>query len=146
MKKSKSAENAEDVEKKTTDENVQDENIQSVEASANESQNKEDKDGIRRIIKLGPEKNNEENTETRDAAGSEEASVENMKQMEDSGSSGNVDEQGEKKVESTSAVVSEQNQQVLLQNLKDFDFQLKKNQEEIKNLSEKVESISKDLD
>ena len=34
----------------------------------------------------------------------------------------------------------------ILQNLKDFDFQIKKNQEDITNVSEKVESISKDLD
>jgi archaellum component FlaC len=34
----------------------------------------------------------------------------------------------------------------ILQNLKDFDFQIKKNQEDIGNLTEKVESLSKDLD
>ncbi len=34
----------------------------------------------------------------------------------------------------------------ILQNLKDFDFQIKKNQEDISTLSEKVESLSKDLD
>jgi len=34
----------------------------------------------------------------------------------------------------------------ILQNLKDFDFQIKKNQEEITNMNEKVESLSKDLD
>ena len=34
----------------------------------------------------------------------------------------------------------------ILQNLKDFDFQIKKNQEEITNIYEKVESLSKDLD
>jgi hypothetical protein len=34
----------------------------------------------------------------------------------------------------------------ILQNLKDFDFQIKKNQEEITNINGKVESLSKDLD
>lgn len=34
----------------------------------------------------------------------------------------------------------------ILQNLKDFDFQIKKNQEEITNMNAKVESLSKDLD
>lgn len=34
----------------------------------------------------------------------------------------------------------------ILQNLKDFDFQIKKNQEDINTLSDKVESLSKDLD
>jgi hypothetical protein len=34
----------------------------------------------------------------------------------------------------------------ILQNLKDFDFQIKKNQEDLTALSEKVESLSKDLD
>lgn len=34
----------------------------------------------------------------------------------------------------------------MLQNMKDFDFQIKKNQEDITNLVEKVENLSKDLD
>jgi archaellum component FlaC len=34
----------------------------------------------------------------------------------------------------------------ILQNMKDFDFQIKKNQEEITHIVEKVESLSKDLD
>lgn len=34
----------------------------------------------------------------------------------------------------------------ILQNLKDFDFQIKKNAEDITNITEKVESLSKDLD
>jgi predicted RNase H-like nuclease (RuvC/YqgF family) len=34
----------------------------------------------------------------------------------------------------------------ILQNMKDFDFQIKKNQEEITNIYTKVESLSKDLD
>jgi seryl-tRNA synthetase len=34
----------------------------------------------------------------------------------------------------------------MLQNMKDFDFQIKKNQEEITNIYQKVESLSKDLD
>ncbi len=33
-----------------------------------------------------------------------------------------------------------------MQNLKDFDFQIKKNQEEITNINQKVENLSKDLD
>jgi len=34
----------------------------------------------------------------------------------------------------------------ILQNLKDFDFQIKKNQEDITHVTEKVENLSKDLD
>ncbi len=34
----------------------------------------------------------------------------------------------------------------MLQNMKDFDFLIKKNQEDITNISNKVESLSKDLD
>jgi len=34
----------------------------------------------------------------------------------------------------------------MLQNIKDFDFQIKKNQEDINNIANKVESLSKDLD
>lgn len=34
----------------------------------------------------------------------------------------------------------------ILQNMKDFDFQIKKNKEDVTNLLEKVENLSKDLD
>jgi flagellar protein FlaC len=34
----------------------------------------------------------------------------------------------------------------MLQSIKDFDFQIKKNQEEINNLNQKLEAMSKDLD
>jgi len=34
----------------------------------------------------------------------------------------------------------------ILQNLKDFDFQIKKNQEDITHVTEKIDSLSKDLD
>jgi predicted RNase H-like nuclease (RuvC/YqgF family) len=34
----------------------------------------------------------------------------------------------------------------ILQNMKDFDFQIKKNQEDLTNLNERVENLSKDLD
>jgi archaellum component FlaC len=34
----------------------------------------------------------------------------------------------------------------ILQNMKDFDFQIKKNQEDLTNINEKVENLSKDLD
>lgn len=34
----------------------------------------------------------------------------------------------------------------ILQNMKDFDFQIKKNQEDITSIHQKVESLSKDLD
>jgi len=34
----------------------------------------------------------------------------------------------------------------ILQNMKDFDFQIKKNQEELTSINQKVENLSKDLD
>lgn len=34
----------------------------------------------------------------------------------------------------------------MLQNMKDFDFQIKKNQEDITNIAEKIDGITKDLD
>ena len=34
----------------------------------------------------------------------------------------------------------------MLQNMKDFDFQIKKNQEDISNISEKIDALTKDLD
>ena len=39
-----------------------------------------------------------------------------------------------------------ESKRAILQNLKDFDFQIKKNQEDINKLSEKLDSLSKDLD
>ena len=34
----------------------------------------------------------------------------------------------------------------MLQSIKDFDFQIKKNQEEVTNLNEKLDAVTRDLD
>ena len=149
MKKSKSAERVED--KPAVEETQSEtETTQVNEGATNEPQNNKEKDGIRRIIKLGPEKNGKENSEVEKTDVGEnkvETSNDAAQQVNEERISETAGEANNKTVEKGSS--SEQipgQQQVLLQNLKDFDFQLKKNQEEIKNLSEKVESISKDLD
>jgi archaellum component FlaC len=52
-------------------------------------------------------------------------------------------------VSGTSADTSREDleqKRTMLQNMKDFDFMIKKNQEDITNISNKVESLSKDLD
>lgn len=146
MRKNKSVENTESVEeKKLTNEQMQDEVKQEVNTNTQTSDSGEGKDSIRRIIKLGLDKNTEKATQ----GGNEirEETVEAVEQQpREESSYATVEEPKKDVVETSSPGELLDQQRAVLQNVKDFNFQIKKNQEEIKNLSEKVESISKDLD
>jgi len=90
------------------------------------SDTKTDVDGLRKVIKLGPEA-----TE----GGEQKPETLNEKPKEDA-----LDDEG-----STAKETLEQKRAVL-QNIKDFDFQIKKNQQNIDGINNKLESLSKDLD
>ncbi|HEC94807.1 MAG TPA: hypothetical protein ENI45_02435 [Thermoplasmatales archaeon] len=149
MRKNKSAEDTDNVEeKKLTNEQMQDEVKQeeNTNTQTNDSADvKQDKDSIRRIIKLGPDKNTEEAAEE-EKKNKEETVETDEQQPKEKSSPAAVDEPKKDVAETSSPGELLDQQRAVLQNIKDFDFQIKKNQEEIKNLSEKVESISKDLD
>ncbi|HID26160.1 MAG TPA: hypothetical protein EYP23_06865, partial [Thermoplasmata archaeon] len=136
MRKNKSVENTESVEeKKLTNEQMQDEVKQEVNTNTQTSDSGEGKDSIRRIIKLGLDKNTEKATQ----GGNEirEETVEAVEQQpREESSYATVEEPKKDVVETSSPGELLDQQRAVLQNVKDFNFQIKKNQEEIKNLSE----------
>ncbi|MHA1221341.1 MAG: flagella accessory protein C [Candidatus Heimdallarchaeota archaeon] len=88
---------------------------------------KNDVDSLRKVIKLSPE-----------PAETEEQKPEMQDEALKEGDS--LDDEG-----STSRETLEQ-KRALLQNIKDFDFQIKKNQQDIDGITNKLGSLSKDLD
>jgi len=105
-------------------------NAETNEEDASESatvDTKSDVDSLRKVIKLSPE-----------AAETEEQKPETQDEALKEGDS--LDEEG-----STSRETLEQ-KRALLQNIKDFDFQIKKNQQDIDGITNKLGSLSKDLD
>lgn len=89
---------------------------------------KNNADDLRRVIKLGPkeDENSKKQGEKKDK---------NIKENEPI-----VDDP-----ETTTRESLEQ-KRAILQSIKDFDFQIKKNSEDINNLNQKLDSITKDLD
>jgi len=105
-------------------------NAETNEEDASESaavDTKNDVDSLRKVIKLSPEatETEEQKPETQD---------ESLKEGD------LLDEEGP-----TSRETLEQ-KRALLQNIKDFDFQIKKNQQDIDGITNKLGSLSKDLD
>jgi len=91
------------------------------------AEKKSNVDDIRKVIKLGTteEKQTEERNETSDKKTQEDVSS---------------DSRGKTPRETL------EQKRAILQSIKDFDFQIKKNQEEIGGLNQKLEAIFKDLD
>jgi len=114
------------------------------EQKVEETQSTENRDSIRRIIKFNQDEKSEETKseekteETAEAKTEEPTKEKPMPENESKGetSAAAAPSQGE----------SLEQQRALMQSIKDFDYQIKKNNEEIKNLKEQVETISKDLD
>jgi len=80
-----------------------------------------DANSIRQVIKLSPTSN--------DASGDNASSA-----------------QPSSSLDSTSIKGALELKREILQRIKDFDFQIKKNREEIENLSQRLDSVTKDLD
>ena len=85
---------------------------------------KRDVDSLRKIIKLGP--------------------TEEDKKSNDSGDIAHLDDSA--KSSDLSSRESLEQRRAILQSIKDFDFQIKKGQEDVNAINQRLESISKDLD
>ncbi len=94
---------------------------------------KADVDSIRKVIKL--ESPEETSTETEKSEALDEKAEEVPKEKDISGSA----------PDPTTGKPPEQNMEVL-KGMKDFDFQIKKNQGGITNLNQKLDSVTRDLD
>ncbi|RLF35473.1 MAG: hypothetical protein DRM99_04590 [Thermoplasmata archaeon] len=102
-----------------TDKN-EEKNTEKAEENTN-ADKKSDTDELRKVIKVG---NNEENKQT------EKTPEQNIPEN----------------TEETPNRETLEQKRAILQSIKDFDFQIKKNQEEIAALNKKLDSVSKDLD
>lgn len=109
-------------------------------AKANETP-KEDVENLRKVIKLND--NAEESKEEKKTEGSsEKADEEDLDDISDL-----VDEAEEQGSTAPASTREELEQKrAILQRIKDFDFQIKKNQQDINSIGEKITSLSKDLD
>jgi len=102
------------------------------EGTAKDSSNVKKDDSIRKVIKLG-------STEEKPKEDSKLADLGDIVPTEDQAKagSGSSDSNTRENLEQKRAI---------LQSIKDFDFQIKKNQEDINGINQKLESLSKDLD
>jgi len=104
--------------KKTEEQNQEEqENQQEKEPEKKEEKpEKEDVEKLRKVIKVN-DNNNDQEKQTEDTTDTDMDTREGLEQK-----------------------------RAILQSIKDFDFQIKKNQEEITDLNQKLDSVSKDLD
>jgi len=104
-----------------------------------ESKSKKDADDLRKVIKVDESKEEEKTANEEKPPVEEEPSKE--KKPEPGKTNPKTDDDGE-----PSTRENLEQKRAILQSIKDFDFQIKKNQEEITTLNKKIESVTKDLD
>jgi archaeal flagellar protein FlaC len=102
--------------------------------SSNNSEKVEDVESLRKVIKL-KDTDNESNDSNQKEEGEEDLS--DLVSDEEPVSSSAPAESSREALEQ---------KRILLQRIKDFDLQIKKNQSDINSISEKINAISKDLD
>jgi len=128
----KSTEEKKDIEQPTAPSEKQDSNDTSEEII-------EDVESLRSVIKLD---GNEGVTEVGEKSEGDKKKEEKSDDVDEP-----VEESDETRSnDSASARESLEQKRVLLQRIKDFDLQIKKNQQDINDVSEKINAISKDLD
>jgi len=106
---------------------------------------KEEKDDIRKIIKF--ESTEETPTEEEESTQKpQEPPKKDSDDRPDIDISGEIEEVAAEEGATTTTRESLEHKRELLQHIKDFEFQIKKNQEDINGLSEKIVGVTKDLD
>ena len=123
-----------------------------VNSTNNTEEKKEDTENLRKIIKLGSTKEDPGDEEK-----TEEDTNQETKEKDEEGTKKNAE--NDTKVEQTVPESEDREQseekrsrdeleqrRSIMQNIKDFDFQIKKNQQDIAGLTEKISTLSKDLD
>lgn len=106
---------------------------------------KEEKDDIRKIIKF--ESTEETPTEEEESTQKpQEPPKKDSDDRPDIDISGEIEEVAAEEGATTTTRESLEHKRELLQHIKDFKFQIKKNQEDINGLSEKIVGVTRDLD
>ena len=104
----------------------------------------EDVESIRRVIKVGSEGESPQE----DVNANEEMKVEKEpKEKEESNVKNNsIDNTNQTSSDTKTGRETLEQKRAILQSIKDFDFQIKKNQEDLGKVSDRVDSLTKDLD
>jgi len=108
---------------------------------------KEEKDDIRKIIKFESteETPTEENEEGKSTQKPQEPPKKDSDDRPDIDISGEIEKVAAEEGATTTTRESLEHKRELLQHIKDFEFQIKKNQEDINGLSEKIVGVTRDL-
>lgn len=117
-------------------------NEQAPEVEKKDEQPTEDVESLRKVIKLNDNSNDaqEENQQAESKSeGKEEDNLEGIDDLVEE-----AEEQGSAAPASTREELEQK--RAILQRIKDFDFQIKKNQQDINAVGEKITALSKDLD
>jgi archaeal flagellar protein FlaC len=137
MGKSDSASaNAPDKEKEASNKNVSN-------ADGKDEQPKEDVENLRKVIKLNDNENEGKKSEQ-----PAESTKDEKNEEDDLDGINDLVEEAEEQGTAAPASTREELEQkrAILQRIKDFDFQIKKNQQDINAVGEKITALSKDLD
>jgi flagellar protein FlaC len=110
----------------------QEENNQSESKQESSSESKKDLENIRRVIKVNEDSSQSEEKKEETSTEQKKEDAPSKDDTKNSSSEGSREELEKKRD--------------LLQNIKDFDFQIKKNQEGVESLSQKIDMLTKDLD
>ncbi len=105
---------------------------------------KEDVESLRRVIKL-------DSSNKEDEKAGENSSDENKEVKEDKGVPAENNDSApseiqQEETEGSSGREALEQRRAVLQSIKDFDFQIKKNRDDISNIGKKMDGLSKDLD
>ncbi|MBN2603530.1 MAG: hypothetical protein JXA91_05325 [Candidatus Thermoplasmatota archaeon] len=107
--------------------------------------NKEDVESLRRIIKLDSSNKEDEKDSKESSDEGKQAEEDEKNTTEEIKNSSSIETIHEESTSSSGREALEQRRAVL-QSIKDFDFQIKKNRDDISNITKKMDALSKDLD
>jgi hypothetical protein len=125
---------------------------------------KEDVESLRKVIKLDSTSEVKEETQEEEDSSPEDHSKEETQEEEDSSPEDHSEKETETEDDDLGDLVEEnappkeadpepslsrealEQKRAILQSIKDFDFQIKKNQEDIGGINQKLDGLSKDLD
>jgi archaeal flagellar protein FlaC len=107
-----------------------------------DTEKKQDAESLRKVIKVDQKEDKKEESSDNESEKKEEKPEKKEASKESKDKSVSLPGPGE----GGGTREALEQKRAILQNIKDFDFQIKKNQEEISTLTQKLESMSKDLD
>lgn len=134
----------------TKEKSVPEEKKQSTTAAqeSKPKEKKEDVESLRKVIKLDSAEETKEETQKEDSPPDDEKQEETETTEDDLGDLVEEEPKSTKEIAPEPSLSREalEQKRAILQSIKDFDFQIKKNQEDIGSINQKLDGLSKDLD